>query len=138
MLAAQGILTAGRQNQPCGASRPAVWKAGCGRLTDLRIDMIKRRIMMKDKVIREGDWIRLTAPSESVPGKTQTTIRTSMTHGSSKCCPGRTKSGAWESWANADYPRDAARAREYGAEGIGLCRSEHMFFETERLPFVQK
>jgi pyruvate,orthophosphate dikinase len=41
-------------------------------------------------------------------------------------------------WANADYPRDAQRARQYGAEGIGLCRTEHMFFETERLPFVQQ
>jgi pyruvate, orthophosphate dikinase len=40
-------------------------------------------------------------------------------------------------WANADYPRDAERARGYGAEGIGLCRTEHMFFETERLPVVQ-
>ena len=40
--------------------------------------------------------------------------------------------------ANADYPRDAERARLYGAEGIGLCRTEHMFFETERLPFVQR
>jgi pyruvate,orthophosphate dikinase len=41
-------------------------------------------------------------------------------------------------WANADYPRDAERAREYGATGIGLCRTEHMFFETERMPIVQK
>jgi pyruvate,orthophosphate dikinase len=40
-------------------------------------------------------------------------------------------------WANADYPRDAERARQYGAQGIGLCRTEHMFFETERLPIVQ-
>ena len=41
-------------------------------------------------------------------------------------------------WANADYPVDARRAREYGAGGIGLCRTEHMFFQQERLPFVQK
>jgi len=41
-------------------------------------------------------------------------------------------------WANADYPRDAERARRFGAQGIGLCRTEHMFFETERLPFVQQ
>ena len=41
-------------------------------------------------------------------------------------------------WANADYPRDAERAREYGAEGIGLCRTEHMFFEAERMPVVQQ
>jgi pyruvate,orthophosphate dikinase len=41
-------------------------------------------------------------------------------------------------WANADYPKDARRARSYGAVGIGLCRTEHMFFEPERLPVVQK
>jgi pyruvate,orthophosphate dikinase len=41
-------------------------------------------------------------------------------------------------WANADYPKDARRARSYGAVGIGLCRTEHMFFEPERLPTVQK
>ena len=41
-------------------------------------------------------------------------------------------------WANADYPKDARRARSYGAKGIGLCRTEHMFFEPERLPIVQR
>ena len=41
-------------------------------------------------------------------------------------------------WANADYPVDAQRALDYGAEGIGLCRTEHMFFEQARLPYVQK
>jgi pyruvate,orthophosphate dikinase len=41
-------------------------------------------------------------------------------------------------WANADYPRDAMRAVEFGAEGIGLCRTEHMFMEQERLPIVQQ
>ncbi len=41
-------------------------------------------------------------------------------------------------WANADYPEDAQRARTYGAKGIGLCRTEHMFFEPERLPIVQR
>jgi pyruvate,orthophosphate dikinase len=41
-------------------------------------------------------------------------------------------------WANADYPKDAERARSYGAEGVGLCRTEHMFFESERLPTVQE
>jgi pyruvate,orthophosphate dikinase len=41
-------------------------------------------------------------------------------------------------WANADYPRDAERARGYGAQGIGLCRTEHMFFEEARLPTVRR
>jgi pyruvate,orthophosphate dikinase len=43
-----------------------------------------------------------------------------------------------EVWANADYPRDAVMSRKFGAQGIGLCRTEHMFFETNRLPIVQK
>ena len=43
-----------------------------------------------------------------------------------------------EVWANADYPRDARRAREFGAQGVGLCRTEHMFFEEDRLPIVQR
>ena len=41
-------------------------------------------------------------------------------------------------WTNADYPENAARARRYGVEGIGLCRTEHMFFQEERLPIVQE
>jgi pyruvate, orthophosphate dikinase len=41
-------------------------------------------------------------------------------------------------WANADYPRDAERALAFGAQGIGLCRTEHMFFETDRLPIVRE
>jgi pyruvate,orthophosphate dikinase len=41
-------------------------------------------------------------------------------------------------WANGDYPRDAVMARKFGATGIGLCRTEHMFFETDRLPIVQR
>jgi phosphoenolpyruvate synthase/pyruvate phosphate dikinase len=47
-------------------------------------------------------------------------------------------SASLQVWANADYPSDARRALDYGAQGIGLCRTEHMFFEAERLPTVQK
>ncbi|RMF49871.1 MAG: pyruvate, phosphate dikinase, partial [Anaerolineae bacterium] len=49
-----------------------------------------------------------------------------------------TKTRGLQVWANADYPADARRARSYGAKGIGLCRTEHMFFEPERLPTVQR
>ena len=43
-----------------------------------------------------------------------------------------------EVWANGDYPHDAERARGFGAQGIGLCRTEHMFMEQNRLPIVQR
>ncbi|MFO8037709.1 MAG: pyruvate, phosphate dikinase [Anaerolineales bacterium] len=51
--------------------------------------------------------------------------------------PGAGPTRGLQVWANADYPEDAERARSYGARGIGLCRTEHMFFEPERLPIVQ-
>ncbi len=54
------------------------------------------------------------------------------------CSPGPTRIRRLGVWANADYPRDAKRAMTFGAEGIGLCRTEHMFMEQERLPIVQK
>ena len=57
--------------------------------------------------------------------------------GMRKFAPGWPTKGL-QVWANADYPKDAQRARTYGAVGIGLCRTEHMFFEKERLPIVQR
>jgi pyruvate,orthophosphate dikinase len=140
MLAAQGILTSrgGRTSHAALVARQFGKPAVVG-VTDLRIDMIKRRIMMKDKVIREGDWISIDGTvGEVYLGKLNTTIPDINDPWLIKLLSWADKYRRLGVWANADYPRDAARAREYGAEGIGLCRSEHMFFETERLPFVQK
>ena len=54
-----------------------------------------------------------------------------------RCSAGPTQRRRLEVWANGDYPHDAERAREFGAQGIGLCRTEHMFFQQDRLPIVQ-
>ena len=140
MLAAQGILTSrgGRTSHAALVARQFGKPAVVG-VTDLRIDMIKRRIMMKDKIIREGDWISIDGTvGEVYLGKLNTTIPDINDPWLIKLLSWADKYRRLGVWANADYPKDAARAREYGAEGIGLCRSEHMFFETERLPFVQK
>ncbi len=140
MLAAQGILTSrgGRTSHAALVARQFGKPAVVG-VSDLKIDMIKRRIMMKDKVIREGDWISIDGTvGEVYLGKLNTTIPDINDPWLIKLLSWADKYRRLGVWANADYPRDAARAREYGAEGIGLCRSEHMFFETERLPFVQK
>jgi len=94
---------------------------------------------VKDTIIHEGDWISIDGTTGEVYlDKLSTTIPDIKD-------PWLIKLLSWADgfrrlgvWANADYPRDAKRARDYGAEGIGLCRSEHMFFESERLPFIQK
>jgi len=140
MLAAEGILTSrgGRTSHAALVARqfgkPAVVGA-----SELNIEINKRRMTVNDKVVNEGDWISIDGTSGDVyTGKIDTMIPDIKD-------PWLIKLLEWADgfrrlgvWANADYPRDARRAREYGAQGIGLCRTEHMFFEAERLPIVQK
>ncbi len=140
MLAAKGILTSrgGRTSHAALVARqfgkPAVVGVGA-----LQIDLHKRRMSVGETVILEGDWISIDGNTGEVfIGQLQTKVPDIKD-------PWLIKLLAWADeirtlgvWANADYPVDARRAREYGAQGIGLCRSEHMFFESERLPHVQK
>jgi pyruvate,orthophosphate dikinase len=101
--------------------------------------MDNRQIMVDDKVLKEGDWVSIDGTEGEVfLDQLETTV-------SDINDPYLIKILSWADefrrlgvWANADYPRDAQRARKYGAEGIGLCRTEHMFFEAERLPIVQQ
>jgi pyruvate,orthophosphate dikinase len=140
MLAAEGILTSrgGRTSHAALVARqfgkPAV--VGCAALD---LDMEKRQIKVDDKVIKEGDWISIDGTEGEVFLDQLETMVPDFND------PYLIKLLSWADeirklgvWANADYPQDAQRARNYGAEGIGLCRTEHMFFEAERLPIVQQ
>ena len=105
--------------------------SGCG---ELRIDEEKKTVTTKDgKVYKEGDWMSLDGSTGNVYGEQIKTVEPSIT-------------GDFEtfmSWADharklkvrtkADTPKDALQAKKFGAEGIGLCRTEHMFFEEERI-----
>ena len=140
MLAARGILTSrgGRTSHAALVARQFGKPAVVG-VSALRIDMIKRRMIVGDKVIREGDSVSIDGNTGEVfLGQIKTVVPDIRD-------PWLIKLLGWADavrrlgvWANADYPADARRAREYGAQGIGLCRTEHMFFEAERLPLVQK
>lgn len=140
MLAAEGILTSrgGRTSHAALVARqfgkPAV--VGCDALN---IDMESRQIKVDGRVIKEGDWVSIDGTEGEVYLDRVETLVPDIND------PYLIKILSWADefrrlgvWANADYPRDAQRARDYGAEGIGLCRTEHMFFEAERLPIVQK
>jgi pyruvate,orthophosphate dikinase len=140
MLAARGILTSrgGRTSHAALVARqfgkPAV--VGC---TAIEVDLENRRFTVSGRVLSEGDVISVDGTLGEVYAGEVKTILPDFND------PYLLKLLSWADairelgvWANADYPRDAERARAYGAEGIGLCRTEHMFFETERLPFVQQ
>ncbi|MCP4688535.1 MAG: pyruvate, phosphate dikinase [Desulfobacterales bacterium] len=140
MLASQGILTSrgGRTSYAALVARQFGKLAVVG-VSALEIDMGRREIRVGDEVIKEGDWISIDGTAGEVYIGELTTSPPDIKD------PNLLKLLGWADefrrlgvWTNADYPRDARRARDYGAEGIGLCRTEHMFFEAERMPFMRK
>jgi pyruvate, orthophosphate dikinase len=140
MLAAQGILTSrgGRTSHAALVARQFGKPAVVG-VSEMKIDMIKRHIEVKGKVIKEGEWISIDGTvGEVYAGKVETMVPDIKDPWLMKLLSWADEFRRLGVWTNADYPVDAQRARDYGAEGIGLCRTEHMFFEAERLPFVQK
>lgn len=143
MLVARGILTArgGATSHAAVVARglglPCV--AGC---EGIRVSDSERlfRVNGSDIVIREGDDISIDgATGEVFQGRIQTVDPDFAKEENLQTLLGwADKTRKLGVWANADYPRDAQRAIVFGAEGIGLCRTEHMFMEQERLPIVQK
>jgi pyruvate,orthophosphate dikinase len=156
MIAAKGVLTSegGATSHAAVVARqfgiPCVVGA-----SHIKIDLENRLMAVDGKVVREGDWISVDGTTGEVfVGKIltftpkieeQTDLLTLLKWADEICTkPGTRKfAPGWPTkglqvWANADYPKDAQRARSYGAVGIGLCRTEHMFFEKDRLPIVQR
>jgi pyruvate,orthophosphate dikinase len=140
MLAAQGILTSrgGRTSHAALVARQFGKPAVVG-VSALEIDFSKRQISVNDRVIKEGEWISIDGTEgELYAGKLPTEVPEFEDPWLMKLLSWADEFRKLGVWANADYPADAERALKYGAEGIGLCRTEHMFFEAARLPFVQK
>jgi len=143
MLVAKGVLTA----RGGATSHAAVVARGLGLpcvagTEGIRVNEEERlfRVAGTDKVIHEGDDISIDGATGEV---FQGIIRTvdpdfEKEVDLQKLLSWADKYRRLGVWANADYPRDARRAVTFGAQGIGLCRTEHMFMEQERLPIVQK
>jgi len=140
MLAAEGILTSrgGRTSHAALVARQFGKPAVVG-VAALDIDMSRRQMTVDGRVIKEGDWVSIDGTTGEVfAGQLETLVPDINDPYLIKLLSWADEVRRLGVWANADYPADARRAREYGAQGIGLCRTEHMFFEAERLPHVQK
>ncbi|MBN1378789.1 MAG: pyruvate, phosphate dikinase [Gammaproteobacteria bacterium] len=140
MLAAQGIVTCrgGRTSHAALVARQFGKPAVVG-IEELELDLDAREMRVGDLVIKEGDWVSIDGTNGIVYlGKLETVVPDISNPDLLKVLSWADEFRTLEVWANADYPVDAKRAREYGAQGIGLCRTEHMFFESERLPIVQR
>ena len=140
MLAAEGILTCrgGRTSHAALVARQFGKPAVVG-VAALEIDFANRRITVGKHVIEEGDWLSIDGTTGEVYlGKLESIVPDIKDPWLLKLLSWADEFRRLGVWTNADYPADARRAREYGAEGIGLCRTEHMFFEADRLMDVQK
>ena len=144
MDVARGILTAigGKSSHAAvvarGMGRPCVVGA-----SGIRIDEPKKiftaQVGGKTVTVKEGDFISLDGTTGDVYLGNAKSIEPDLSHDYIGKFMGWTDEfrGKFGVRANADIPRDAIVARRFGAEGIGLCRTEHMFFAEDRLPFVQ-
>ena len=140
MLASKGILTArgGRTSHAALVARQFGKPAVVG-VEALEIDLDAREMVIGSETVREGDWLSLDGTHGNVYlGKLETQVPDLKSPHLLQILEWADEIRRLDVRANADYPRDAQRAREYGARGIGLCRTEHMFFETDRLPIVQR
>jgi pyruvate,orthophosphate dikinase len=141
MLAAKGILTSrgGRTSHAALVARQFGTPAVVG-VNELEIDLDKREMTVDEElVVKEGDWLSLDGTNGLVYlGKLPTFVPDINNPYLSKLLSWADEIRRLGVWTNADTPGDAQKARAFGAEGIGLCRTEHMFFETDRLPIVQQ
>jgi pyruvate,orthophosphate dikinase len=157
MIASKGVLTSegGATSHAAVVARQFGIPCVVGAYS-IKIDMEARTMTADGVVVKEGDWISVDGgageafvgqiPTVAPKFEEQTDLITLLSWADEiAAAPGSRAPGKNNSptrglqvWANADYPADARRARTFGARGIGLCRTEHMFFEVERLPIVQR
>ncbi len=141
MVLAQGILTqkGGMTSHAAvvarGWGKPCI--AGC---EEIDIDLDSRQLTVNGQVIKEGDQISLNGTTGEMFAGEIATVEASFEkeHDLVTLLGWADEIRQLGVWTNSDTPDDAARARAFGAEGIGLCRTEHMFFGEERRPIVVK
>src|SRR3989441_1022605 len=143
MLVAKGILTARGGATSHAAVVARGWGLPCVAATEgIRVHQEERlfRVVGSNVVIHEGDDISIDGATGEVFAGIIKTVDADFEKETDlkKLLEWADSVRRLGVWANADYPRDARRAVAFGAEGIGLCRTEHMFMEQERLPIVQK
>ena len=139
MLAAKGILTARGGMTSHAAVVARGWGkccvAGCGAV---QINYTAGQFSVGDTVFSEGDWVSLDGGTGEVMRGQVATVEPEMSGDFDRLMGWADKVRRLRVRTNADTPEDSAAARAFGAEGIGLCRTEHMFFEGDRITAIRE
>ena len=139
MAVAQGILTM----RGGMTSHAAVVARGMGKCCvsgagDILVDYKEKTVVMDGKTYKEGDWISLNGSTGDVYDGQVTTTEPELDGDFGAIMDLAAKYTKTLVRTNADTPRDAKQARHFGAQGIGLCRTEHMFFEGDRIKAIRE
>ena len=139
MKAAQGILTVrGGMTSHAAVVARGMGKccvSGCSAIT---MDEANKRFTLSGKTYHEGDWISFDGSNGNVYDGVIPTVDASISGEFGRIMGWADKYRKLSVRTNADTPHDAKKARELGAEGIGLCRTEHMFFESDRIEAIRE
>ena len=139
MNVAQGILTArGGMTSHAAVVARGMGKCCVSGCPDLSIDYKKQVLKLGGKTIKKGEYISLNGTTGEVMLGKVTTVEPSLSGAFGTLMQWADKIRKLGVRTNADTPRDAKVARDFGAEGIGLCRTEHMFFEADRILAVRE
>ena len=139
MAAAQGILTVrgGMTSHAAVVARGmgACCVSGCG---EIKIDEEAKKFELGGKTIVEGDYISIDGSTGNIYGEAIPTVAASISGDFDRFMKWADDRRDLMVCTNADTPRDAKQAVDFGAQGIGLCRTEHMFFEGDRIKAIRE
>ena len=139
MVASQGILTVrgGMTSHAAVVARGmgTCCVSGCGAI---KMDEENKQFELSGKVYHEGDWLSLDGSTGNIYGEAIPTVDASIGGEFGRIMAWADKYRQMKVRTNADNPRDTKQAVKFGAEGIGLCRTEHMFFEADRIPAIRQ
>lgn len=138
VIAAEGVLTTrgGMTSHAAVVARGMGKPCVCG-CESVRIDERERVLVAGGRIFREGDWLSIDGSTGRVIAGRVSLKEPELSEELELLLSWADEVKRLSVRANADTPEDAARARRFGAEGIGLCRTEHMFLSPERLPVVR-
>ena len=139
MAASRGILTVrgGMTSHAAVVARGmgTCCVSGCGAI---KMDEANRQFELAGRVYKEGDWLSLDGSTGNIYGQPLPTVDASIGGEFGRIMAWADKYRSLQVRTNADNPRDARQAMKFGAQGIGLCRTEHMFFEGERILAIRE
>ena len=139
MVVAQGILTArGGMTSHAAVVARGMGKCCVAGCSGINVDEQNLKMTVQDKTYKEGDFISINGSTGVVYEGKVDTVTPELKGDFETIMKWADQIRRMRVRANADNPRDAKQALDFGAEGIGLCRTEHMFFEEERIPAIRQ